>query len=219
MACKAVAASLGDLPFLYVRDLSGRRAEEHMIGEIFGRARRAAPCVLVFEDIDGFVDDHNRAVFLNELNGFRDNDGMLVLASSNHPERVDETLLRRPSRFDWVFRVGLPAEDERREYCRRLLARPGMVENAADDLDVEELCRKVARRTGGFTPAHLKEAFVGAALELAHEGSMVLDRSFAEGVLENVEHLRQYLSDSEKPEELAEARDPARRAPGFRVEG
>ena len=110
MVCKAAAAALSGLPFLYVRDLSSSLArEEELIANVFSRARELSPCVLVFEDIDGFVNDHNRAVFLGELDGFKDNDGMLVLASSNHPERVDEALLKRPSRFDRVFKIGLPS--------------------------------------------------------------------------------------------------------------
>jgi SpoVK/Ycf46/Vps4 family AAA+-type ATPase len=219
MVTKAIAASVGSVPFLYVRDLSGRRAEEHMIGEVFGRARRLAPCVLVFEDIDGFVDDRNRAVFLNELDGFKDNDGMLVLASSNHPERVDEALLKRPSRFDRVFRVGLPAEAQRREYCLRLLARPGVAAllegDASGGLGAEGLADEVARATGGFTPAHLKEAFVGAALEVAHGDAAALHRPFAEGVIENVGRLKRQISESREPERLAEASDPSRPRPGF----
>jgi SpoVK/Ycf46/Vps4 family AAA+-type ATPase len=196
MITKAVAASVGEVPFLYVRDLSGRRAEEHMIGEVFGRARKLAPCVLVFEDIDGFVDDRNRAVFLNELDGFKDNDGMLVLASSNHPERVDEALLKRPSRFDRVFRIGLPAEAQRREYCLRLLARPGVAALLEGDA------------CGGLGAE-------GLADEVAHGDAAALRRPFAEGVLENVGRLKRQMSESREPERLAEARDPARPRPGF----
>jgi SpoVK/Ycf46/Vps4 family AAA+-type ATPase len=224
MICKAVAGSLPEVPFLYVRDFSGRVPDEEQIHDVFERARELSPCVLVFEDIDGFVGDRNRAVFLNELDGFKENDGMLVLASSNHPERIDEALLKRPSRFDRVFRIAPPAEAERREYCRRFLAQSRLRDGLlADDLDVESLCTKVAARTGGFTPAHLKEAFVGAALERAHEASRkeavaLLDgEEFAAAVLRQVEALKGYMSDSRDPGKLADPRDAPERRPGFRA--
>jgi len=57
-------------PFnLYVRDLHERQREA--ISSIFEEPRKLAPCILVFEDIDGFVNDNNRAVFLNQRNGQR----------------------------------------------------------------------------------------------------------------------------------------------------
>ena len=82
--------------------------------------------------------------------------------------------MKRPSRFDRVFHVGLPTEAERREYCRRLLSRSGLLKRISEDLDEEALAEEVASRAGGFTPAHLKEAFAGAALELAYEGETAL---------------------------------------------
>ncbi len=217
MLCKAVAASLEETPFLYVRDLSGRGAEESQIRDVFDRARKLAPCVLVIEDIDGFVDDENRAVFLNELDGFRSNEGVLVLASSNHPERVDEALLKRPSRFDRVFRVGLPGKAERRAYCARLLVRSGRL---AAGLDAEELAERVARASEGFTPAYLKEAFVSAALERAHdEGAAVLDEAFARGLLAHVDGFKEYLRRARSPEKLADIHHSPDRRPGFRPGG
>ena len=213
MICKAAAAALNELPFLYVRDLSSSYdPEDELIGDIFARARDLSPCVLVFEDIDGFVNDNNRAVFLGELDGFKNNDGMLVLASSNHPERVDEALLKRPSRFDRVFKIGLPATPERERYCLQLLNGLDFLEGLSG-LDTRKLAAEVARRSNGFTPAHLKEAFVGAALELAHEGSgpgmLGTDdgkEEYARAVLEHVEKLRKYNREARDPNKLAEAR-------------
>lgn len=214
LVCKAVAASLPDHPFLYVRDLSGYDTQEEIIADVFGRARELAPATLVFEDIDGFVNDSNRAVFLNELDGVRSNEGLLVLASSNHPERVDEALLKRPSRFDRVFHIGLPGESERREYCRRLLLRPELLEQVGGREGAGNLAEKVAKATGGFTPAYLQEAFVSAALEIAH-GDDEGELSFAERVTRHVETLRSHISQAQEPERFAEMRDPSQAGPGF----
>lgn len=221
LVTKAVAASLPEYPFLYVRDLSGYDTQEEIIADVFARARELSPAILVFEDIDGFVNDSNRAVFLNELDGFHSNDGILVLASSNHPERVDEALLKRPSRFDRVFHIGLPGEDERRRFCLRLLSRPELLRRVGGESGAQRLAADVAKRTGGFTPAYLQEVFVGAALEMAHGGVGGADRtdhesvSLGEIVLRRAEALRTHISDARDPQKLAEMRDPSRTGPGF----
>ena len=108
MVCKAAAAALPDLPFLYVRALDGYNP----IGQVFERARKLAPCIVAFEDIDGLISAENRTVFLNEMDGFASNEGLLIIASSNHPGKIDEALLKRPSRFDRVFHLG-PARTRR----------------------------------------------------------------------------------------------------------
>jgi AAA+ superfamily predicted ATPase len=201
MVCKAAAASYPELPFLYVGDI-GRRSVTAEIEQVFKHARQSAPCILAFEDLDGLVDRANRTVFLNELDGFRDNDGLLIIASSNHPERIDEAILKRPSRFDRVYHIGLPARPERVAYCKMLLARsPAPL---APSLDVDALAEKVADSTEGFTPAFLKEAYLSAVLQLAHEGLEEMDESFGAALLEQADFLRRYLKKAKNPEAMAD---------------
>lgn len=203
MICKAVAAALPDLPFLYVRDLQPY-SHDDAVRTIFQRARQLAPCILAFEDLDGLVHEDNRTVFLNELDGFQNNEGLLIIASSNHPGRIDEALLKRPSRFDRVIHIGPPQFGERREFCLRLLARSSLRARLAPDFDADALARTVAERTDGFTPAYLKEAFVSAALERAQEGATILDDGFARSVLAQVDELKAHLKRMDDPEALAE---------------
>jgi AAA+ superfamily predicted ATPase len=205
MVCKAVASALPDLPLLYVRDLR-EYEEQESVTAIFQRARKLAPCILAFEDIDGFVVDANRTVFLNEIDGFHNNEGLLIIASSNHPEKIDEALLKRPSRFDRVFHLGLPAFAERQEYCRRVLAQPAMMRRLAPSLDCEALTQTVAQRSDGFTPAYLKEVFVSAALSRAQDGDTVLDEKFAEAVCTHTEELRLYLKRARSADSFREMR-------------
>ncbi len=205
MVCKAAAAALPQCTFLYVRDLAHYNMES-AIRDIFERARRMAPCVLAFEDIDGLVGPENRTVFLNEIDGFRPNEGILIIASSNHPGKIDEALLKRPSRFDRVFHLGLPAKPERIEYCRRVLNRSSLSKNIEAGFDTESLAVAVGEKTDGFTPAYLKEAFTAAALQRAQQGAVVLDRGFYEAVLEQVEELKTYIKKSKNPEAMAEMR-------------
>jgi SpoVK/Ycf46/Vps4 family AAA+-type ATPase len=205
MVCKAAATAMPAMPFLYVRDLKERNANDS-VRAIFERARRVAPCILVFEDMDGFVTPCNRSVFLNELDGFKNNDGLLIIASSNHPGKIDEALLKRPSRFDRVFHLGLPATPERAEYCRRLLSRSSLAQRLSADLDIDTLAETVAQRSEGFTPAYLKEAFLSAALEQAQQGDLTLDAKFSESVLKHLDSLKRYLKKVKDPDSLGEMR-------------
>jgi len=202
MVCKAIAASLRELPFLYVRDLRDRDQDEAMRA-IFERARQLAPCVLAFEDIDGLVNEQNRTIFLNELDGFGKNEGLLIIASSNHPGKIDEALLKRPSRFDRVLHLGLPAEAERRRYCDRILARAELEAHLAPGFDRAALAAEVAHRTDGFTPAYLKEALLAGALQRAHAGVTVLDEHFSQAVLAQIDELREQMRRLKDPEALA----------------
>lgn len=208
MICKA-AASGTSVPYLYVRDL---REHGHCsaIHTIFERARQLSPCILVFEDMDGFVNASNRTIFLNEMDGFGSNDGLLILASSNHPERIDDALLKRPSRFDRVFHVSLPDFAERREYCQRLIERSQLGKHVAVDVDRDSLIDRIAERTEGFTPAYLKEVFVSAALASAHEGRSTLDQDFVAAALRQVDEFRAFLKKAQNPESLGEMTNGAK---------
>ena len=70
------------------------------MSQVFGRARAEAPCVLILEDLDSLINDANRSFFLNQLDGLENNDGLLVIGSTNHYDRLDPAITKRPSRFD-----------------------------------------------------------------------------------------------------------------------
>lgn len=152
---KALVNALG-IPCLYVRSLKYRR---DTIQQVFGRARRLAPCLLVLEDLDALIDDSTRSVFLNELDGFAANEGVITLATTNHPDRLDPALLDRPSRFDVKFHFPLPDRDLRRAYLARWAAQldDAMAVTAAD-LDA------LADQTDDFSFAYLKELALAAAI-------------------------------------------------------
>ena len=215
MICKAAASALPHLPFLYVRDFRAD-IDEDAVMNIFERARALAPCILAFEDIDGLVTDQHRTMFLNELDGFKNNDGLLIIASSNHPGKIDEALLKRPSRFDRVFHIGLPAYEERFAFCSQVLERMEQTRAAGDGFDRLTLAATVARQTDGFTPAYLKEIFVAAALRQAQQGIDRLDQRFADEVLTQVKELKAYMQSIRDPESLAEFESPGVQSLGFR---
>jgi SpoVK/Ycf46/Vps4 family AAA+-type ATPase len=112
-AVKAIINSLAQ-PCLYVKSFRAEyRTDEDNIRHVFERARKSAPCILVLEDLDSLLTQQNRSFFLNELDGFAANVGIVTLATTNHPERLDPSILDRPSRFDRKHPFDLPELPER----------------------------------------------------------------------------------------------------------
>lgn len=62
---------------------------EYAVKQIFEKARRTAPCYLIFEDLDSIVTDRVRSYFLNEVDGLKANDGIFMLGSTNHLDQLD----------------------------------------------------------------------------------------------------------------------------------
>ncbi len=82
---KVLMARADPIPTLYVKTLAQRGYGEQMsIRQIFTKARQTAPCLLLFEDVDSLVTDKVRSYFLNEVDGLEDNDGILMIGSTNN---------------------------------------------------------------------------------------------------------------------------------------
>jgi AAA+ superfamily predicted ATPase len=163
---KALLQQLGQ-PVVFVKSFSSReeRADEG-IRKVFQRARRLAPAVLVLEDLDCLVPEEHRSALLNELDGFALNTGLLTIATTNHPEKLDRSILDRPSRFDRKFHFPLPGEAERAEYIARWVA----AQVPAMQLSAEGQ-RRVAERSRGFTFAYLKELLLSSSLRWANDAA------------------------------------------------
>ncbi|HKR59510.1 MAG TPA: ATP-binding protein, partial [Pyrinomonadaceae bacterium] len=86
--------------------------------------------------------------------------GMVVLATTNHPDRLDPALLNRPSRFDRKYQFNLPAEAERVAYVA------GWNKQLQPELRLSEpAVNEVAQMTADFSFAYLKELFVSATTQ------------------------------------------------------
>jgi AAA+ superfamily predicted ATPase len=161
-AVKALVNSLGK-PCLYVKSLKAHCETDHgNIRSVFEQARRSAPCILVMEDLDSLVEGEKRALFLNELDGFAANTGILTLATTNHPERIDRAILERPSRFDRKYQFTLPERPERVEFIgawNRSLQAPLRLSGPG--------IARIADSTGGFSFAYLKELFLSSMMRWA----------------------------------------------------
>lgn len=159
MLARVIAAQAG-VPCLYFL-VSGREHRIDPIGEMFLRAVRLAPCILIFEDVDAlFEHPGEMSYFLNLVDGFPANDGLLIIATTNRPERVEPSILNRPSRFDRVWKIDDPEADCREAYLSRLFG--GLFDAAT--------IARLARETAGFSFAYLKETYISAAQQALKRG-------------------------------------------------
>lgn len=93
ISIKATMHMLADrtpaIPTVYVRSLESYMGPQYSLHIVFQKAREFAPCYLVFEDIDSLVTPMVRSYFLNEVDGLKENDGIFIIASTNHLELLD----------------------------------------------------------------------------------------------------------------------------------
>jgi SpoVK/Ycf46/Vps4 family AAA+-type ATPase len=160
-------------PCLYVKSFKSEYAtDQENMRAVFARARMTAPCLVVLEDLDSMIDDKSRAFLLNELDGFETNTGVVVLATTNHPERLDPAILNRPSRFDRKYYFNLPAAAERSAYIavwnRQLQPELRVSHDGA---------AHIVNQTDGFSFAYLKELFLSSMMQwMAADESVVMDQ-------------------------------------------
>jgi len=174
-------------PCIYVKSFkSCWGTDQDRIREVFVRARKTTPSVVVLEDLDSLIDNQNRAFFLNELDGFAANTGVVVLATTNHPEKLDPAILDRPSRFDRKYYFNLPAAPERLAFIASW--------NQSQEPELrlhESSLPALVEATDGFSFAYLKELFLSSMMQWIAEGG----RARMEGImLKRVDVLREEMN-------------------------
>jgi transitional endoplasmic reticulum ATPase len=181
-----------DGPQLYSKWLG---ESEKALREVFKKARRAAPCLLFFDTIDAIAprvgaDHTNSDVYqrilsqlAREIDNLRDVKGVILMAATNRPERVEPALLRS-GRFDYNVRFEKPDAADRaaivRICCRQV--------PVALDMDLDALARRAEGYTGADLETLCKKATLLAIAEF-HRGArgkpfLVHERDFL-AVLEN----------------------------------
>lgn len=153
------------IPSLYVKSAP----QIWDIRNIFQMARYQAPSLLIFEDIDTIVTQNSRSYFFNEVDGLENNDGIFMVASTNHLDQLDPGLSSRPSRFDRKYLFPLPSEAERVMYCDYW--RCEKLKTSPSIKFPKKLSSAIAGITQGFSFAYLKEAFVATLLVIAGKRS------------------------------------------------
>eukprot|EP00252_Welwitschia_mirabilis_P025770 TRINITY_DN8196_c0_g1_i1.p1 TRINITY_DN8196_c0_g1~~TRINITY_DN8196_c0_g1_i1.p1 ORF type:complete len:800 (-),score=192.72 TRINITY_DN8196_c0_g1_i1:591-2990(-) len=174
LLAKAVAGEAG-VPFFY---RAGSEFEEMFVGvgarrvrSLFQAAKKKAPCIVFIDEIDAIGstrkqwEGHTKKTLhqlLVEMDGFEQNEGILVIAATNLPEILDSALTR-PGRFDKHVVVPTPDLRGRQEILELYLQHKPL----AEDVDVKTL----ARSTTGFNGADLANLVNIAAIQAAMEGS------------------------------------------------
>jgi SpoVK/Ycf46/Vps4 family AAA+-type ATPase len=164
LGAKFISVGIAD-----VLDMWMGQSEQNLKG-YFESARRQAPCVLFFDEVDALgrkrsLVRHSAATgvisqFLAEMDGIQaDNRGVFVLAATNHPWDVDSAL-RRPGRLDRMLLV-LPPDAPAREAILRRHSRQRPV---APDVDFAAIAARLEDFSGADV-AHLCDSAAELALE------------------------------------------------------
>ena len=193
LLAKAVAGEAG-VPFFTI---SGSDFVEMFVGvgasrvrDLFGQAKKNAPCIIFIDEIDavgrqrgaglgGGHDEREQTLnqLLVEMDGFGANEGIITLAATNRPDILDPALLR-PGRFDRQVVVGRP-DLHGREATLKVHARNKPL---SDDVDL----KTIAKKTPGFTGAHLSNLLNEAALLAARLNKKVITMAELEEASEKV---------------------------------
>ena len=171
LLAKAVAGE-ANVPFFYI---SGSDFVELFVGvgasrvrDMFKEAKRSAPCLIFIDEIDavgrqrgtglgGGHDEREQTLnqLLTEMDGFGENEGIIIIAATNRPDVLDPALLR-PGRFDRQVTINLP-DSKSREAILRVHAKNKILDST---VNLENL----SLRTPGFSGADLENLLNEAAL-------------------------------------------------------
>ena len=176
LLAKAVAGEAG-VPFF---SISGSDFVEMYVGvgasrvrDLFDTAKKASPAIVFIDEIDavgrhrgaglgGGHDEREQTLnqLLVEMDGFGNNDGVIVIAATNRPDILDPALLR-PGRFDRQVTVNYP-DVKGREEILKVHSKGKFFEEHVD-------LKVIARSTAGFTGADLENLLNEAALLTARK--------------------------------------------------
>jgi len=209
LLARAVAGEAG-VPFY---SITGSDFMEMFVGvgaarvrDLFEAAKRTAPCIVFLDELDsvgrrrgtgigGGHDEREQTLnqLLSEMDGFEENQNIVVMAATNRPDILDPALMR-PGRFDRRIVVDMPNLADRKDilavHARHVPLDEGV------DLAV------IARGTPGMSGADLKNLVNEAALLAAKQGKSKIDASdFSEArdkVLMGSERQSLHLNDEER---------------------
>ncbi|MBR1374830.1 MAG: ATP-dependent zinc metalloprotease FtsH [Cardiobacteriaceae bacterium] len=160
------------------------------VRDMFEDAKQHAPCIVFIDEIDavgrqrgaglgGGHDEREQTLnqLLVEMDGFEDNQGVIVIAATNRPDVLDPALLR-PGRFDRQVVVGLP-DLKGREHILQVHIKNKPMDEAVN-------IRDIARGTPGFSGAELENLVNEAALFAARRDRKTITRQDLEDAKDKI---------------------------------
>jgi cell division protease FtsH len=160
------------------------------IRAFFKRARENKPCILFIDEIDAVGRQRGAGInmandereqtlnqLLAEMDGFADNDGILVIAATNRKDVLDAALLR-PGRFDRIINVPLPDRESRKSIFK--------VHAKNKQLNPDINFELIAELSNGFSGAQIKNLLNEAAIFAAKKGSKMIDETDILGALDKL---------------------------------
>lgn len=111
------------------------------------------PLIVILEDIDSLAgeDQYSTTKLLNILDGVKQIENVVYIATTNYPEKLQERITNRPSRFDRRYEVQMPSPEIRRSYITNKLS--------FEDLESIDMERWI-EVTDGMSLSHLKELII-----------------------------------------------------------
>ncbi|MEI8194295.1 MAG: AAA family ATPase [Phycisphaerae bacterium] len=139
----------------------GPKFDDDDLKDLIERWRDEAPAMLVIEDLDWLLTRIRVSTFLNMLDGIdqRYTGGLLLIATTNHPERLDPAINNRPGRFDAVIEVRWPTDEMRLAYFEKFA--PGLS---------QPTLRELVSHTSGQSFAHLREVILRSGYNSLRQG-------------------------------------------------
>jgi hypothetical protein len=184
MYAKSLAAEADTTTILISAEMIQQR---HDVKSVFKLARRLSPALIIIEDIDTagtvsrkFTDHPILGEYLQAMDGMEDNNGVVILATTNHTENIDPAISDRPGRFDRIIEVPLPDKNQRKQIIQNLLRNMPTKVHSGKGID------RIASKSKGLSGAWIREVVQTAMIEMISEDRTEIEITDLEEGLKDV---------------------------------